>query len=95
MECPGCGAYSSSVIGDVLNGDPCRFCGLSSGARSEIWAVRAKRADKEVTERCEELIKLNAQAQVKFELASQLFEEIRHVMANFERRAADTENSQP
>lgn len=61
MECPGCGAYSSSVIGDANNGDPCRFCGLSDAARSEIWKVRAKKADADVTTQCEALIKRNVE----------------------------------
>lgn len=61
MECPGCGACSSSVIADVRYDEPCRFCGLSPGARTEIWSIRSKKANQEVTERCEALIKRNAE----------------------------------
>lgn len=51
MECPGCGAVSSSVLVKVMNGDPCPFCGLSADAVLEIGGVRRKRADEELKER--------------------------------------------
>lgn len=51
MECPGCGAVSSSVLIRITNGDPCPFCDLSAGAVLEIGRVRRKQADEELKER--------------------------------------------
>lgn len=50
MECPGCGAVSSSVLIRITN-DPCPFCDLSAGAVLEIGRVRRKQADEELKER--------------------------------------------
>lgn len=67
MECPGCNAYSSSVLVKVSQGEPCPFCGLSASAISEILAVRRKRGDEELKERlAKALIELD---QVKAEAA--------------------------
>jgi hypothetical protein len=53
MECPGCGAYSSSVLIKARNDEPCPFCGLSASAIYEILAVRRKTADKDLKEQLE------------------------------------------
>jgi hypothetical protein len=53
MECPGCGAVSSSVLLKVADGEPCPYCGLSAAAVLEIAGVRRKQADEELKERLE------------------------------------------
>ena len=56
MECPGCGAVSSSVLIRVTNGEPCPFCGLSAGAVLEISDVRRKQADDYLKEQLEKAL---------------------------------------
>lgn len=51
MECPGCGAVSSSVLIRVTNGEPCPFCALSAAAVLEIAGVRREQADEGLKER--------------------------------------------
>ena len=56
MECPGCEGYSSSVLADFNNGEPCRFCGLPHEATVAILAARRKSADADLTEQFETAI---------------------------------------
>jgi hypothetical protein len=56
MECPGCGAVSSSVLIRVTNGDPCPFCGLSAHAVLEIGGVRRRQADEQLKEQLAEAL---------------------------------------
>ena len=52
MLCPGCDAYTSSVLIKVREeGEPCPYCGLSAAAILEITEVREKKADEELKER--------------------------------------------
>jgi hypothetical protein len=56
MECPGCGAYSSSVLIKVSDDEPCPFCGLSAHAILEISAVRRKKADETLKQQLEKAL---------------------------------------
>jgi hypothetical protein len=56
MECPGCGAYSSSVLIKVNDGEPCPFCGLSAEAIVEIGSVRREKADEGLKARLEKAL---------------------------------------
>ena len=56
MECPGCGAYSSSVLIKVSDGEPCPFCGLSAGTILEIGSVRRKKADEALRQQLEKAL---------------------------------------
>jgi hypothetical protein len=56
MECPGCGAVSSSVLIRVTNGDPCPFCGLSAHAVLEINGVHRRQADEQLKEQLAEAL---------------------------------------
>ena len=56
MECPGCGAYSSSVLIKVSDGEPCPFCGLSADAILEISSVRRVKADEALRQQLEKVL---------------------------------------
>ena len=56
MECPGCGAYTSSVLAKVNDGEPCPYCGLSAGAILEIGSVRRRKADEDLKEQLEKAL---------------------------------------
>jgi len=56
MECPGCGAVSSSVLIKIRDGEPCPFCHLSAGAIREIHDIRRKNADKGLKDRLEKAL---------------------------------------
>lgn len=57
MECPGCGAWTSSTLDAYLDGDPCPTCGLSAAASREIISTRNKLGETELVERLTELSK--------------------------------------
>lgn len=57
MECPGCGAYLSSVLADYRNGVRLRCCGLSWEAADQIRVIRSKKADEAVTAAAEAAVK--------------------------------------
>lgn len=56
LECPGCGAVSSSVLAKAEGGEPCPFCGLSAAAIYEIHGIRRKKADADLKERLEKAL---------------------------------------
>jgi hypothetical protein len=49
MECPGCKSYTSGVLADFNNGEPCRVCKLPYEAASAILAARRRSPDAELT----------------------------------------------
>ena len=53
MTCPGCNAYTSSVLIKVQEGEPCPYCGLSAEAIMEINGVRRRQADENLKARLE------------------------------------------
>ena len=56
MECPGCNAYTSSVLQAVEDGDACPSCGLSAEAIVAVHEARKSRADAELKEQLEQEI---------------------------------------
>lgn len=48
MTCPGCNAYTSSVLNAFENDRPCPHCGLSVEATAELLAVREAVANAEL-----------------------------------------------
>lgn len=56
LECPGCGALSSSVLARAEQGEPCPFCGLSAAAIYEIHRVRRRKADEDLKDRLEKAL---------------------------------------
>jgi len=55
-ECPGCGAYLSSVRTALRDGDPMPCCGLSHAAAMEITVIRETKANESVTRLAEDAI---------------------------------------
>jgi|HubBroStandDraft_2_1064218.scaffolds.fasta_scaffold317797_2 hypothetical protein len=80
MECPGCGAYSSSVLIPVRDGQPCPFCGLSAAAISEIQGVRRARADEALRKRLEAALIERDRARTEAEIATRMLEAARSAL---------------
>jgi uncharacterized membrane-anchored protein len=45
MECPGCEAETSSVLGAVKRGEPCPYCGLSADAIEAVTEARKRHGE--------------------------------------------------
>ena len=65
MECPGCEAHSSTVRASYASGEGCPFCGLSSSAMAEIFAIRRWRASKALEDALTTAIKARDQAEAE------------------------------
>lgn len=89
MECPGCGGYSSSVLGRVRDGEPCPFCGLSAQAILEINEVRAKKADEGLKARLEEALKRVDKAETEAAKIRGFFVRMRDLLDGYEKGETD------
>jgi Family of unknown function (DUF6221) len=65
MQCPACESYTSSVLADFENAEPCRVCQLPNEAASAILATRARSADAQLTAQFEEAITRATRAEVQ------------------------------
>jgi hypothetical protein len=57
MTCPGCQAYSSTVLARFRDGQPCKFCGLSAAAAQEIIEIQDRRGDEDLKAKLTEALK--------------------------------------
>jgi hypothetical protein len=65
MTCPGCGSHSSSVLADYRAEKPCRNCGLSWDAATEILDVQERTANEELKAKLAEALKRADKAEDK------------------------------
>jgi len=84
MECPGCGAYSSSVLIPVQRGEPCPFCGLSASAITEVHAVRQARGDAALRERVAALLIERDKLGRQLGVASRILRDVQITLARWE-----------
>ncbi len=84
MECPGCGAYSSSVLGGVNRGEGCPFCGLSVAAIVEIDGIRRSKADEALQERLAEVLAKLDQQQSEVAKARMFVRNLRDALDRFD-----------
>lgn len=50
MECPGCGAYTSSVAAAVDMGNACPYCDLSADAIDKVLEARRRHGETKLVE---------------------------------------------
>ena len=70
MECPGCGSYSSTILGAFERGERCPTCGLHPSATREILAARKRAADADLTAKYERLVKQHDKTQRELAIAN-------------------------
>lgn len=82
QTCPGCDAYTSSVLQAFRDGERCPYCGLSAGAANEILAVQEKRADEELKEQLADAIKRREDAERKAARLERQLAAVRRALAD-------------
>lgn len=88
MECPGCESYTSSVLANFENGEPCPYCELPHEAAAAIIDARRRAADGELTKRYEKAIKRAARAEAEMHELRRTLRDIREALDQLDRRQA-------
>jgi hypothetical protein len=65
LWCPGCDSQTSTIKGAWERGEGCPYCGLSSGAMTEVAAARYRHGETVLTERLAELLKRAEKAETE------------------------------